>query len=115
MRARDLASIFFTSGTTGLSKGVMMSNSQMVFFADEGVALTRLTEADVYMSVGPLFHGNAQFLAALPALIVGARFVLRERYSASRWIDQIRRLRCHRDQLRRSDDGLDLAAAAAPR
>jgi crotonobetaine/carnitine-CoA ligase len=90
VRARDLASIFFTSGTTGLSKGVAMSHAQMTFFADEGVSLTRLTEADTYMSVGPLFHGNAQFLAAYPALIVGARFVLRERYSASRWIDQIR-------------------------
>ena len=90
VEARDLAAIFFTSGTTGLSKGVAMSHSQMTFFADEGVALTRLTDEDTYMSVGPLFHGNAQFLAAYPALIVGARFVLRERYSASRWIDQIR-------------------------
>jgi crotonobetaine/carnitine-CoA ligase len=88
--SRDLSAIFFTSGTTGLSKGVAMSHSQMTFFADEGVSLTRLTEDDTYMSVGPLFHGNAQFLAAYPALIVGARFVLRERYSASRWIDQIR-------------------------
>jgi len=90
VNARDLAAIFFTSGTTGLSKGVSMSHSQMTFFAEEGVALTRLTDADTYMSVGPLFHGNAQFLAAYPALIAGARFVLRERYSASRWIDQIR-------------------------
>lgn len=83
---RDLASIFFTSGTTGLSKGVMMSHSQMTFFAEQCVSLTRLTDEDVYMSVGPLFHGNAQFLAAYPALIAGARFVLHERYSASRWI-----------------------------
>jgi len=87
---KDLASIFFTSGTTGLSKGVMMSNAQMTFFADEGVSLTRLTEDDVYMSVGPLFHGNALFLACYPSLLVGARFVLCEKYSASRWIDQIR-------------------------
>jgi crotonobetaine/carnitine-CoA ligase len=90
VRAQDLASIFFTSGTTGLSKGVMMSNAQMTFFADEGVSLTRLTENDTYMSVGPLFHGNSQFLAVYPALIAGARVVVRERYSASRWIDQIR-------------------------
>jgi len=90
VRAQDLASIFFTSGTTGLSKGVMMSNAQMTFFADECVSLTRLTDADTFMSVGPLFHGNAQFLATYPALIAGARFVLRERFSASRWIDQVR-------------------------
>lgn len=87
---RDLASIFFTSGTTGPSKGVMMPQAQMYFFADECVALNRLTDADTYMVTTPLFHGNAQFLAAYPALIAGARFVLRSRFSASRWIDQIR-------------------------
>jgi crotonobetaine/carnitine-CoA ligase len=90
VQAHDLASIFFTSGTTGLSKGVMMPHAHMTFFADECVSLTRLTDADTYMCVGPLFHGNAQFLAAYPALIAGARFVLREKFSASRWVDQLR-------------------------
>lgn len=88
--ARDLAAVLFTSGTTGPSKGVMMPHAHMHFFADECVSLTRLTDEDVYMSVGPLFHGNAQFLAAYPALIVGARFVLQRRLSASRWVDQLR-------------------------
>ncbi|WP_419919787.1 AMP-binding protein [Candidatus Poriferisocius sp.] len=87
---RDLASIFFTSGTTGPSKGVMMPQAQMYFFADECVSLTRLTDADTYMITTPLFHGNAQFLAAYPALVAGARFVLHSHFSASRWIDQIR-------------------------
>lgn len=88
--AHDLAAIFFTSGTTGLSKGVMMPHAHMTFFADECVSLTRLTDQDTYMCVGPLFHGNAQFLAAYPALVAGARFVLREKFSASRWTDQLR-------------------------
>ena len=42
------------------------------------------------MVTTPLFHGNAQFLAAYPALVAGARFVLYSHFSASRWIDQIR-------------------------
>ena len=88
--AKDLASVFFTSGTTGLSKGVTMTHAHMVFEADECISLTRLSDADTYMSVGPLFHGNAQFLAAYPALLAGARFVLRERFSASRWAGWIR-------------------------
>ena len=90
VEARDLGSIFFTSGTTGLSKGVMMPHAHMYLFADECVSLTRLTEDDTYMSVGPLFHGNSQFLAAYPALIAGSRYVLHERFSASEWISQIR-------------------------
>ena len=86
----DLGSIFFTSGTTGLSKGVMMPHAHMYLFADETVSLTRLTEEDTYMSCGPLFHGNSQFLAAYPSLIAGSRYVLQERFSASQWINQIR-------------------------
>jgi crotonobetaine/carnitine-CoA ligase len=87
---RDLGGIFFTSGTTGLSKGVAMSHSQLFFFADQGASLVRLTADDVYLSVGPLFHGNAQFLAAYPALIKGATFVLHAKFSASQWTRWIR-------------------------
>ncbi len=49
--ATSLASIFFTSGTTGPSKGVAMPHSQMYFFGQEVVSLTRLTEDDTYMTV----------------------------------------------------------------
>ncbi|MEV0567414.1 AMP-binding protein [Dactylosporangium sp. NPDC050588] len=89
-RGRELGAIFFTSGTTGPSKGVAMPHSQFYFDACENVALTRLTADDVYMVTTPLFHGNAQWLAAYPALVAGARFVLRRKFSASRWIDWVR-------------------------
>lgn len=90
---QDLASVLFTSGTTGPSKGVAMPHAQMYFFADECVSLVRLTPEDAWMSVTPLFHGNAQFMAAYPALVAGARFVTRSRFSASRWVDQLRESR----------------------
>ena len=67
-----------------------MPHAHMYLFADETVSLTRLTSSDTYMSCGPLFHGNSQFLAAYPALIAGAQYVLQERFSASEWINQIR-------------------------
>ncbi|MEQ8717990.1 MAG: AMP-binding protein [Acidimicrobiales bacterium] len=90
VRYCDLGSVFFTSGTTGLSKGVMMPHAHMHMFADQAVSLTRCTPDDVYMTTGPLFHGNSSFLGAYPALIAGARYVMQERFSATRWIDQIR-------------------------
>jgi acyl-CoA synthetase (AMP-forming)/AMP-acid ligase II len=65
----SLASIFFTSGTTGPSKGVAMPHSQMYFFGQEVVSLTRLTSDDTYLTCTPLFHGNAQFMAAYPAFV----------------------------------------------
>jgi crotonobetaine/carnitine-CoA ligase len=85
-----LAAILFTSGTTGPSKGVAMPHAQTYFFASEVVSMTHLTEHDTYLSVTPLFHGNAKYMAALPALIAGARLVIRSKFSASGWIDQVR-------------------------
>jgi crotonobetaine/carnitine-CoA ligase len=90
VNGRDLGAIFFTSGTTGPSKGVAMPHAQFYFDACENVALTRLTPDDAYMVTTPLFHGNAQWLAAYPALVAGARFVLRRKFSASRWVDWVR-------------------------
>ena len=90
---QDLASVLFTSGTTGPSKGVAMPHAQMYFFADECVSLVRLTSEDAWMAVTPLFHGNAQFMAAYPTMVAGARFVVRSRFSASRWVDQLRESR----------------------
>jgi crotonobetaine/carnitine-CoA ligase len=86
----SLASVFFTSGTTGPSKGVAMPHAQVHFFGEEVVSLQRLTADDVYFTCTPLFHGNAQFMAAYPALVAGARLVVRPRFSASRWVGQLR-------------------------
>jgi carnitine-CoA ligase len=86
----SLASIFFTSGTTGPSKGVAMPHAQMYFFGQEVVSLTRLTEDDTYLTCTPLFHGNAQFMAAYPAFIAGAAVAVRPKFSASRWVDHLR-------------------------
>jgi carnitine-CoA ligase len=88
---RDPASVLFTSGTTGLSKGVLMAHSHFYFFAEEDLQLTRLTDQDVYSTSFPLFHGNAQFLTVYPALLAGAHCVLYRKFSASDFIGRIRR------------------------
>ena len=88
---RDPAAVLFTSGTTGLSKGVLMAHSHFYFFAEEDVQLVRLTDKDVYSTAFPLFHGNAQFLTVYPSLIAGAHCVLYARFSASDFIGRIRR------------------------
>ena len=86
----DVAAIIFTSGTTGPSKGVMMPHAQLYLFAEQCVNLTKLTSDDTYMSVGPLFHANAQFLAVYPALIAGSRVAIYDRFSASSFPDRLR-------------------------
>lgn len=91
VRPADPAAILFTSGTTGLSKAVLMPHSQFYFFAEEDVQLTQLSAADTYMTGFPLIHGNAQFLTVYPCLIAGARCVLYPKFSASDFIGRARR------------------------
>jgi crotonobetaine/carnitine-CoA ligase len=86
----DLGAILSTSGTTGPSKGVMMSHAQLVFSAQSMVNVLRLTDADVLKLANPLFHGNAQFMTVIPALLVGAKLVLFERFSPSRFLPRVK-------------------------
>jgi crotonobetaine/carnitine-CoA ligase len=86
---QDLSSILFTSGTTGLSKGVMMPHAHFYLFSEMVIQMVRLTGEDTYVTGFPLFHGNAQFCTVYPSLIAGARCVLYEKFSASQWIHRL--------------------------
>jgi crotonobetaine/carnitine-CoA ligase len=88
---RDLLAIMYTSGTTGPSKGVMMPNAHCHLFAELTANLTRLTGDDVYFVATPLYHGNAPMMQVYPAMLRGGRAVICPRFSASEWVDQIRR------------------------
>jgi long-chain acyl-CoA synthetase len=52
----DLACILYTSGTTGRSKGVMLSNENIVWDAYQCATIYPVSSNDVYISVLPLAH-----------------------------------------------------------
>lgn len=91
---RDPYAIMFTSGTTGLSKGALMPQGYALNAARQICEATGYGEADCLYNALPLFHGNAQVLSTLPALMAGARTVLCDRFSASRFWDDIRAHGC---------------------
>jgi crotonobetaine/carnitine-CoA ligase len=84
------ATVMYTSGTTGRSKGVVMPHSHLYLFGEEGANLVGLTAGDRYYNPFPLFHGNAQMLTIYPCLIRGACAVLYPEFSASQWLPHIR-------------------------
>jgi len=86
--------IMFTSGTTGPSKGSLMPHNYGLYMADICCEAAEYGERDCLYNVLPLFHGNAQVLSTLPALLSGARMVLGEKFSASRFWDDVRKFRC---------------------
>ena len=88
--ARDVAGIYFTSGTTGRSKGAMVTNAQAHLLAERHQELMRMGEGDVFITHLPLFHINAQVLAITNAMLVGASARLEPHFSASNWLRQVR-------------------------
>lgn len=92
VRDGDPLGIIYTSGTTGPPKGAMIShynylNSGLTWVED----LVAYREDDIFFTTLPLFHANAQMFTTMGSLRSGRPFVLRERFSASAFFDEIRR------------------------
>jgi malonyl-CoA/methylmalonyl-CoA synthetase len=70
--AEDLAAILYTSGTTGRSKGAMLSHRALASNALTLVDLWRFTPADVLIHALPIFHTHGLFVATNVVLMAGA-------------------------------------------
>jgi crotonobetaine/carnitine-CoA ligase len=90
IRPGDPAGIIYTSGTTGLSKGVVGSHNYFLHTARLLAHLRYARSDDVIYTFLPLFHVNAKLMAVTAALVADAQIVLRERFSASAFWDDVR-------------------------
>jgi len=81
----DIHCVSYTSGTTGPSKGALIPNGQYFGSSTVFIRSVGLSSRDIVYTPLPLFHGLASRLGALPAWMVGAEYVLGERFSASRF------------------------------
>ncbi len=87
----SLGLLLFTSGTSGAPKACLCSQGRLARIGTIVTQMFELTEDDVcYLSM-PLFHSNALMAGWAPALAAGATAALRERFSASQFIDDVRR------------------------
>jgi crotonobetaine/carnitine-CoA ligase len=87
----DLATVLYTSGTTGLPKGVMTRhNSYAVSASEYARRYVAMRGDDVLWTCLPLFHINAQTLTAMPSLLSGRPMVLTAKFSASRFWSEMR-------------------------
>ncbi|RZI97677.1 MAG: ATP-dependent acyl-CoA ligase [Variovorax sp.] len=87
---QDLASIIFTSGTSGPAKGVMLAHAQTYLVSHESAVQLQATSEDTYYVFHPLFHMSPRYVAIYAALIAGAQVCLDRGFDAALWLDRIR-------------------------
>jgi malonyl-CoA/methylmalonyl-CoA synthetase len=68
----DLAAILYTSGTTGRSKGAMLTHANLASNASTLVKAWRFSAADVLLHALPIFHIHGLFVALNVPLMAGA-------------------------------------------
>lgn len=71
----DLAAILYTSGTTGRSKGAMLSHGNLLSNAQALTDLWRFSDRDVLLHALPIFHTHGLFVASNICLLSGAQMI----------------------------------------
>ena len=92
VRPSDLATFIYTGGTTGPSKGCMLSHNYHEALSRQiGICWER-TADDVVWTPLPLFHFNALVTAVLGSLVFGGRGAIYRRFSVSNFWPEMNRV-----------------------
>ncbi|MDH5798229.1 MAG: malonyl-CoA synthase [Paracoccaceae bacterium] len=73
--ANDLAALLYTSGTTGRSKGAMLTQSNLLSNAETLVDYWHVTESDVLLHALPIFHTHGLFVATNTMALAGGAMI----------------------------------------
>lgn len=87
----DLAALLYTSGTTGRSKGAMLSQHNLLSNAEALVQLWRFTDQDVLLHALPIFHTHGLFVASNVVLLAGAQMIFLPKFDLDAVFDALGR------------------------
>jgi long-chain acyl-CoA synthetase len=92
-RMSDVATLMYTSGTTGLPKGILFSHRNIVYkrFA-RALALPEIGEGDHFLCYLPLYHTFGRWLEMTGSLFWGATYSFMENPSLEALLDNLRRV-----------------------
>ncbi|WP_308914991.1 malonyl-CoA synthase [Jannaschia sp. LMIT008] len=76
----DLAAILYTSGTTGRSKGAMLTHDNLLSNATTLADAWRFTPNDVLIHALPIFHTHGLFVATNVTLAAGSSMIFHDRF-----------------------------------
>jgi carnitine-CoA ligase len=83
----DIATILYTSGTSGWPKGVMLTNRNLLFAGEAVAAHVRMRPEDRWLVSLPLFHLNALGYSTMSALATGGSIVLLDHFTPESWVE----------------------------
>ncbi len=87
----DLAAILYTSGTTGRSKGAMLTHDNLMSNTLTLTDYWRFTDKDVLIHALPIYHTHGLFVASNITLCAGARMIFLPKFDADRIIELMAR------------------------
>ncbi|WP_187428866.1 Long-chain-fatty-acid--CoA ligase [Roseobacter fucihabitans] len=90
-RADDLAAFLYTSGTTGRSKGAMLTQTNLLSNAQTLVEAWRFTRNDVLLHALPIFHTHGLFVATNIQLLTGGSMIFLPKFDVETVIDVLPR------------------------
>jgi malonyl-CoA/methylmalonyl-CoA synthetase len=82
----DLAALLYTSGTTGRSKGAMLTQGNLLSNAITLAEAWRFSSSDVLLHALPIFHTHGLFVATNVTLAAGATMIFMPRFTVDRLI-----------------------------
>ncbi|MEH6647021.1 malonate--CoA ligase [Sulfitobacter sp.] len=87
--AEDLAAFLYTSGTTGRSKGAMLTQGNLLSNAQALKAEWRFTAEDVLLHALPIFHTHGLFVATNITLLAGGQMIFLPSFKLDEVIAQL--------------------------
>jgi malonyl-CoA/methylmalonyl-CoA synthetase len=93
-RGDDTAMICYTSGTTGRSKGAMITHENLISNSRALAMAWQWTENDVLLHVLPLFHVHGLNVATVGSLLTGASIHMHDKFTPARAWDAIEQKHC---------------------